>query len=181
MLVVVYILSSCIHKLLLIMTQHHFYLLHSYSLYLFSCLQFFPFMLSSPQLRIKSLTIGSSAVAQSSLHLSHLIFVESFFPIVCPHFLSLGLLVCSLFSEAKEWLHLVSLIIHMVELSLLKCKRFSPCWLSCWAPGDWVSSLQSFLTLRLISNRVENWMTIKCPKSQQSEVGARSSWSWFGI
>jgi hypothetical protein len=53
---------SCIHKVLLIMTQHHFYLLHPYSLYLFSCLQRFPFMLSFPQLRRKSLIIGSSAM-----------------------------------------------------------------------------------------------------------------------
>ena len=73
-LVVVYVLSSCsIHKVLLLMPPCHFYLLHPYPLYLFSCLQLFPFMLSSPQLRRKSVTIGSSAVAQSSLHLSYLI------------------------------------------------------------------------------------------------------------
>jgi hypothetical protein len=62
-------------KVLLIMTQHHFYLIHPYSLYLFSCLQLFPFMLSFPQLRRKSLIIGSSAVpdAQPTLNLSHLI------------------------------------------------------------------------------------------------------------
>ncbi len=100
---------SCIHKVLLIMTQHHFHLLHPYSLNLYSCLQLFPFMLSSPQLRRKSVTIGSSAVAQPSLHLSHLIsclwlgmwcgwLLNQFFSIVCSHFLSLGLLVCSLFS-----------------------------------------------------------------------------------
>lgn len=119
---------SCIHKVLLIMTQHHFYLLHPYSLYLFSCLQLFPFMLSFPQLRRKSLIIGSSAVAQPSLNLSHLIsciwlgmwcgwLLNQIFSIVCSHFLSLGLLMCSLFSEAKDWLYLVSLITHLVELS----------------------------------------------------------------
>ncbi len=73
-LVVVYNLFSCsIHKVLLLMPPCHFYLLHPYPLYLFSCLQLFHFMLSSPQLRRKSVTIGSSAVAQSSLHLSYLI------------------------------------------------------------------------------------------------------------
>ncbi len=57
MLVVLLFFFSWIHKVLLIMTQHHFYLLHLYSLYLFSCLQPFPFMLSSPQLRRKSVCI----------------------------------------------------------------------------------------------------------------------------
>ena len=36
---------------------------------------------------------------------------------ICSHFLSLGLLMCSLFSEAKDWLYFVSLITHLVELS----------------------------------------------------------------
>ncbi len=91
-----------------------------------SCLQLFPFMLSFPQLRRKSLIIGSSAVAQPSLNLSHLIsciwlgmwcgwLLNQIFSIVWSHFLSLGLLMCSLFSEAKDWLYFVSLITHLVE------------------------------------------------------------------
>ncbi len=36
---------------------------------------------------------------------------------ICSHFLSLGLLMCSLFSEAKDWLYRVSLNTHLVELS----------------------------------------------------------------
>ncbi len=124
-------------------------------------------MLSSPQLRRKSVTIGLSDVAQFSLHLSHLIswlwlgmrcgwLLNQFFSIVCSHFLSLGLLVCSSFSEAKEWFHIVSLITQLVELSLLGCNRLSP-WLSCRALGDWVtSSLQSFLTWKFDYNQVPN-------------------------
>jgi hypothetical protein len=77
MMLIVVFFFSCIHKVLLIMTQHHFYLLHPYSLYLFSCVQLFPFMLSFPQLRRKSLIIGSSAVAccptLSEVFTSHLV------------------------------------------------------------------------------------------------------------
>jgi hypothetical protein len=137
----VYVLCSCIHKVLLIMPLHHFYLLHPYPLYLFSCLQLFPFMLSSPQLRRKSVTIGSSAVAQSSLHLSHLLLVlmvgdvmwlivESFFlHIVQSLFVSIfSLLVywCVLVYFQKPKTDFTSPSLLTWLLSSLGCMGFSP-------------------------------------------------------
>ncbi len=71
--------------------------------------------------------------------------LNQFFSIVCSQFLPLGLLVCGLFSEAKEWLHLVSLIsTHLVELSLLGCMRFSPWLSSCWASSGRLALIRHF-------------------------------------
>ncbi len=98
------------------------------SIYFLVC-NFFPSCCHSPNLEENRLLDHQLLpVAQPSLNLSHLIsciwlgmwcgwLLNQIFSIVCSHFLSLGLLMCSLFSEAKDWLNLISLITHLVELS----------------------------------------------------------------